>query len=69
MTVELIERLRKVQINGDQVTLPKDLWDSVLEFLFEDDGIARAMDEADHDPSLNKDDALKYLESLNNNEC
>jgi hypothetical protein len=69
MTVELIERLRQVQIVGDQVTVPKDLWDSVLEFLFEDEGLSKAMDEADHDPALNKEDALKYLERMEESEC
>ena len=51
--------------DGKKVIIPKKLWQEIVEEL-EDYGLLKAMEEAKDSPSLTKEEALKYLESLEN---
>ena len=57
----------KIEIteDGKKVIIPKKLWQEIVEEL-EDYGLLKAMEEAKDSPSLTKEEALKYLESLEN---
>ena len=49
--------------NGGKVVISRQLWDRMIEEL-EDNGLLRAMEEAEDTPSLTKDEALKLLDEL-----
>jgi len=61
---DLAEKI-KVTDNGKNVIVPRKLWDEMLERL-EDYGLLKAMKEAEETPLLDKDQALSYLEKLEN---
>ena len=47
--------------NGEKVVISRHLWDRMIEEL-EDNGLLKAMEEADDTPSLTKDEALLNLQ-------
>ena len=49
--------------NGGKVVIPRRLWDRMIEEL-EDNGLLKAMEEAEDTPLLTKDEALKLLDEL-----
>jgi hypothetical protein len=61
----LKEGVRRVE--GGNVLVPQALWDAMIETL-EDYGLLKAMEEAEGSPSLTPDQALAYLEELEQGE-
>ena len=49
--------------NGRKVVISRRLWERMIEEL-EDNGLLKAIEEAQDTPSLTKDEALKLLDEL-----